>query len=46
MTHSCNPSYSRGWDQEDWGSRVAQAISSQDSISKTKQNGLEVWLKQ
>jgi hypothetical protein len=38
VTHACNPSYSGGSDQEDHGSKPAQANSLQDSISeKTKQ---------
>jgi hypothetical protein len=34
VTHTCNPSYLGAWDQEDHGSRTAQANSSQDLISK------------
>jgi hypothetical protein len=34
VAHSYNPSYSGGRDQEDWGSKSAQANSSQDPISK------------
>jgi hypothetical protein len=30
--HTCNPSYSRGRDQEDHGSKLAGANSSQDPI--------------
>jgi hypothetical protein len=35
VAHSCNPSYSGGRDQEDHGSKPAQANSLQDPISKT-----------
>jgi hypothetical protein len=34
VAHTCNPSYSRGRDQEDRGSKPAQANSSCDPISK------------
>jgi hypothetical protein len=34
VAHACNPSYSGGRDQEDHGSKSAQANSSWDSISK------------
>jgi hypothetical protein len=34
VAHICNPSYSGGRDQEDGGSKPAQATSSQDPISK------------
>jgi hypothetical protein len=34
MTHTCNPRYSRGRDQEDRGSKPAQVNSSQDPVSK------------
>jgi hypothetical protein len=34
VAHICNPSYSGGRDQEDYGSKPAQANSSQDPISK------------
>jgi hypothetical protein len=34
MAHACNPSYSGGRDQEDNGSKPAQANRSQDPISK------------
>jgi hypothetical protein len=34
VAHTCNLSYSVGRDQEDWGSKPAQANSSQDPISK------------
>jgi hypothetical protein len=33
VAHICNPSYSGGRDQEDLGSKLAQANSSQDPIS-------------
>jgi hypothetical protein len=34
VAHTCNPNYSGGRDQEDRGSKPAQANSSQDPISK------------
>jgi hypothetical protein len=34
VAHSCNPSYSEGRDQEDFGSKPARANNSWDSISK------------
>jgi hypothetical protein len=34
VTHSCDPGYLRGWNQEDHDSRPAQANSSWDPISK------------
>jgi hypothetical protein len=34
VAHACNPSYSGGRDQEDQGSKPAQANSSQDLILK------------
>jgi hypothetical protein len=34
VAHACNPSYSRGRDQEDNGSKLVQTNSSQDPISK------------
>jgi hypothetical protein len=34
VAHACNPSYIGGRDQEDHGSKPAQANSSWDSISK------------
>jgi hypothetical protein len=48
--HTCNPSYSEGRDQEDRGSKPAQANSSRDPISKKRkkkpsQKGLVEWLK-
>jgi hypothetical protein len=36
VAYTCNPSYSGGRDQEDEGSKPAQANSSQDLISKKK----------
>jgi hypothetical protein len=47
VAHSCNPSYSGGKDQEDCGSKPAQANSSQDPISKKPftKKGLVEWLK-
>jgi hypothetical protein len=46
-TWLCNPSYSEGRDQEDSGSKPAQAKSSQDPISKKTftKIGLVEWLK-
>jgi hypothetical protein len=35
--HACNPSYSGGKNQEDYGSKPAQTNSSQDPISKITQ---------
>jgi hypothetical protein len=34
VAHGCNPSYSGGRDQEDWGSKPAQANSLWDPVSK------------
>jgi hypothetical protein len=34
VAHTCNPSYSGGRDQEDHGSKPAQAKSSQDLLKK------------
>jgi hypothetical protein len=34
VVHTCNPNYSGGEDQEDCGSKPAQANSVQDPISK------------
>jgi hypothetical protein len=34
VTHTCNPGYSGGRDQEDCSSKPAQANTSQDPISK------------
>jgi hypothetical protein len=46
MAHTCNPSHSGGRDQEDYGSKLAQAHSSQDPISKiSNKKGLVEWLK-
>jgi hypothetical protein len=48
VAHACNPSYSGGRDQEDLGSKSAQANSSQDPFSKKKnitKKGLMEWLK-
>jgi hypothetical protein len=48
VAHTCNPSYSGGRDQEDRGSKPAQANSSGDPISKKifhKKKGLVQWLK-
>jgi hypothetical protein len=36
LVHICNPSYSGSKDEEDRGSRPAQEISSQDSVSTEK----------
>jgi hypothetical protein len=47
VAHACNPSYSGSRDQEDRGSKPAQANSSQHPNSKkpfTKKIGLEEWL--
>jgi hypothetical protein len=38
VAHTCNPSYSRGTDQDDRGSKPAQANRSRDPISKKKKN--------
>jgi hypothetical protein len=49
VAHVCNLSYSGGTDQEDQGSKPAQANSSQDPISKIPniytKKGLVEWLK-
>jgi hypothetical protein len=34
VTHSYNPSYLASWDREDHSSRLVQANSSQDPVSK------------
>jgi hypothetical protein len=34
VAHTCNPSYSGGRDQEDWGSRPTQANSSLDPTQR------------
>jgi hypothetical protein len=36
VAHTCNPSYSKGRDQEDHGSQPAWANSSRDTILKKK----------
>jgi hypothetical protein len=36
VAHACNPSYSRGKDEEDRGLKPARANSSRDPISKKK----------
>jgi hypothetical protein len=52
VAHACNPSYSGGRDQEDLGSKLAQANSSRDPILKKPylektlhKKGLVEWLK-
>jgi hypothetical protein len=48
VAHTCNPSYSDGSDQEDHGSKPAQANCSPDSYLKNSQHtkkGLAEWLK-
>jgi hypothetical protein len=47
MAHACNPSYSGGRDQEDYGSKPAWATRSQDPILKKPitKKGLMEWLK-
>jgi hypothetical protein len=48
LAHTCNPSYPGGRDQEDHGSKPAQANSSQEPISKktlSQKIGLVEWLK-
>jgi hypothetical protein len=49
VTHTYNPSYSGGRDQEDHGSKPAWANSSRDPMSKKahhkKKNGVVEWLK-
>jgi hypothetical protein len=47
LSHTCNPNYSGGRDQEDCSLRPALANSSQDFISKTTHHkkGLVEWLK-
>jgi hypothetical protein len=37
MAHACNPSYSGGRDQEDFGLKLAQEICAQDPISNPSQ---------
>jgi hypothetical protein len=34
VAHTCNPRFSKSRNQEDWGSKPAQANSSQDPVSK------------
>jgi hypothetical protein len=43
MAHACDPSYSGGRDQEDRGSKPAQANSLQDSISKIPNQKKKGW---
>jgi hypothetical protein len=48
VSHTCNPSYSGGRDQEDCSSKPSQANSSQDLIKKSlhrQKVGLVEWLK-
>jgi hypothetical protein len=47
VTHTYNPSYSAGRDQEDRGLKAAQAKSSRDPISKKTHHrkGLAEWIK-
>jgi hypothetical protein len=48
IAQACNPSYSGDRDQEDHGSKPAQANSSRDPNSKipnTQKKGLVEWLK-
>jgi hypothetical protein len=47
VVHACNPSYSRGRDQEDCGLKPAQANSLRDPVSKKAHHkkGLVEWLK-
>jgi hypothetical protein len=48
VAHTCNPSYSGGRDQEDHGSKPAQANSSGDPTLKKKtmqKKGLAEWHK-
>jgi hypothetical protein len=47
VAHTCNPSNSGGRNQEDHGSKPAQANSAWDPISKTPitKKGLGEWLK-
>jgi hypothetical protein len=44
MAHACNPNYSGGIDQEDHGSKPAQANSLQDPFLKIHKRLVE-WLK-
>jgi hypothetical protein len=43
VTHTCNPGYSGGRDQEDRGSKPAWANSSRDPISKKRPNTKQGW---
>jgi hypothetical protein len=43
VTHTYNPSYSRGRDQEDHGSKPARANSLQDAISKKSHHKKSWW---
>jgi hypothetical protein len=36
VAHVCNPRHARGREQEDYGSKAAQAKSSRDPITKKK----------
>jgi hypothetical protein len=46
VAHTCNPSYSRGRDQEDCGLKPAQAIVHETLSQKNpSQKGLVEWLK-
>jgi hypothetical protein len=46
VTHTCNPSYSRGRDKEDCGLKPERANSSREPILKNpSQKGLVEWLK-
>jgi hypothetical protein len=47
IAHTCNPSYSGGRDQEDYGLKPAQANSLRDPILKktNTKKGLVEWLK-
>jgi hypothetical protein len=38
VAHTCNPTYLRGWDQEDWGLRPAQANCSWDPHFQNNQS--------
>jgi hypothetical protein len=48
VAHTCDPSYSEDRDQEDHGSKPAQANSTSDPISKnpSQKKGLVEWLKE
>jgi hypothetical protein len=47
VAHACNPSYSRGRDQADHGSKTLWANSSRDTIliKQITKKGLAEWLK-